>query len=117
MPAENGSVTPSAAAVAMAASAALPPAFRMSMPTWVASASTLATAPPLPVITGTFDTASADPPAAAGADSAAAGVVTTSSTETDRASNDANFPAAWRTMHHLHAGSPTGRRQMGGRAR
>src|SRR6476620_6212645 len=30
MPAENGSVTPSAAAVAMAASAALPPAFRMS---------------------------------------------------------------------------------------
>src|SRR5688572_6312541 len=54
MPAENGSVTPSAAAVATAASAALPPRRRTSMPTAVASASTLATAPPNPVAAGCF---------------------------------------------------------------
>lgn len=46
MPEEYGSVTPSAAAVAMAASTALPPFLRTSMPAADASASTLETAPP-----------------------------------------------------------------------
>src|SRR3954469_12691251 len=52
MPLEYGSVTPSAAAVAMAASAALPPRRSTSIPTAVASGSTLATAPPVPVASG-----------------------------------------------------------------
>src|SRR6188472_4436337 len=49
MPALYGSVTPSAAAVATAASAALPPLRSTSRPTALASASTEATAPPCPV--------------------------------------------------------------------
>src|SRR5690242_14832257 len=54
MPALYGSVTPSAAAVATAASAALPPRASTSRPTWLASRSTEATAPPDPVMTGTL---------------------------------------------------------------
>ena len=46
IPALYGSVTPSAAAVATAASAALPPLRRTSSPAALASASTEATAPP-----------------------------------------------------------------------
>ncbi|CAO0834544.1 hypothetical protein SMICM17S_10351 [Streptomyces microflavus] len=46
MPAEYGSVTPSAAAVATAASTALPPLRSTSIPAADASRSTLATAPP-----------------------------------------------------------------------
>src|SRR5438045_3630827 len=52
MPAENGSVTPSVAAAATAASTALPPWRSTSSPVRVASASTVATAPPKPVATG-----------------------------------------------------------------
>ncbi len=48
MPAENGSVSPSAAAVATAASTALPPRLRTFRPILVASGSTLLTAPPYP---------------------------------------------------------------------
>src|SRR6478752_6228424 len=54
MPALYGSVTPSAAAVATAASAALPPRASTSMPTWEASRSTELTAPPEPVMTAAF---------------------------------------------------------------
>src|SRR5690242_18508981 len=54
MPVEYGSVTPSAAAVATAASAALPPALSTSIPTWLATASTDDTAPPPPRMTGTL---------------------------------------------------------------
>src|SRR5690348_10380609 len=54
MPVEYGSVTPSAAAVATTASAALPPALSTSIPTWLATASTDDTAPPPPRITGTL---------------------------------------------------------------
>src|SRR6478735_6796521 len=54
MPALYGSVTPRAAAVATAASAALPPRASTSRPTWLASRSTEATAPPDPVMTGTL---------------------------------------------------------------
>lgn len=54
MPALYGSVTPRAAAVAIAASVALPPRSRTSMPTWLATGSTLETAPPAPRITGTL---------------------------------------------------------------
>src|SRR5215211_6914840 len=52
MPHEYGSVTPSAAAVAIAASVALPPSLRTCIPTWEASWSTVATAPPVPVAVG-----------------------------------------------------------------
>src|SRR5262245_29449472 len=51
-PATNGIVTPSALAVATAASIALPPRFSTSIPAWLASASIEATAPPLPTATG-----------------------------------------------------------------
>ncbi|GHH33999.1 hypothetical protein GCM10018775_05990 [Streptomyces umbrinus] len=61
MPDEYGSVTPSAAAVATAASTALPPLRRISIPAAEASASTLATAPPYPTATGTFS-AGPEPP-------------------------------------------------------
>lgn len=54
MPAENGSVTPSAAAVATAASTALPPRRSTSMPIWLASASMLDTAPRWPTCSGTL---------------------------------------------------------------
>jgi hypothetical protein len=52
MPDEKGSVTPSTAAAATAASTALPPALRMSMPALLASRSTVAIAPPVPVAVG-----------------------------------------------------------------
>src|SRR5690242_20589553 len=48
MPAEKGSVMPSAAAAPTAASAALPPARRISSPAREASKSTVETAPPRP---------------------------------------------------------------------
>src|SRR6478672_4404972 len=54
MPALYGSVTPSAAAVATAASAALPPRASTSMPTCEASRSTDDTAPPEPVMAATL---------------------------------------------------------------
>src|SRR5919198_2170344 len=54
IPATYGSVTPRVAATATAASTAFPPLRRISMPTRVASASTLATAPPVPVATACF---------------------------------------------------------------
>src|SRR5688572_11049196 len=54
MPAENGSVSPSAAAVATAASTALPPCLRTFNPTLVASGSTLLTAPPYPSLVAFF---------------------------------------------------------------
>ena len=47
-------MTPSAAAVATAASAALPPFARMSIPIWLASRSTEETAPPEPTMSGTL---------------------------------------------------------------
>ena len=53
-PATNGMVTPSALAVATAASTALPPCFSTSMPAWLASTSMEATAPPEPTATGSF---------------------------------------------------------------
>src|SRR5215211_7934563 len=55
MPHEYGSVTPRAAAVATAASTALPPPFRTCIPTWDASWSTEDTAPPVPVAVGCFE--------------------------------------------------------------
>src|SRR5690349_4985384 len=54
MPAENGSVTPRAAAAATAASAALPPARRICRPAREASKSTVDTAPPRPMARGVF---------------------------------------------------------------
>ena len=53
-PATNGIVTPSALAVATAASMALPPCFSTVMPAWLASVSMEATAPPVPVATGSL---------------------------------------------------------------
>src|SRR5215210_554762 len=55
MPQEYGSVTPRAAAVATAASTALPPPLRTCIPTCDASWSTEATAPPVPVAVGCFE--------------------------------------------------------------
>ena len=52
MPHENGSVTPSTAAAATAASTALPPALSVSIAAWVPSASTVAAAPFLLAIDG-----------------------------------------------------------------
>ena len=52
MPHENGSVTPSTPAAMTAASMALPPAFSSSIAACVASRSTLAAAPPVPVDVG-----------------------------------------------------------------
>src|SRR5215211_2517643 len=54
MPAEYGSVTPRAAAVATAASTALPPFRSTAIPMFVASGSTDETAPPNPIEVGTF---------------------------------------------------------------
>ena len=52
MPHENGSVTPSTAAAVTAASTALPPRRSVSIAAWVASVSTVAAAPPVPVAVG-----------------------------------------------------------------
>ena len=52
IPHENGSVTPSTAAAATAASTALPPRRKMSIPACVASLSTDAAAPPVPTEVG-----------------------------------------------------------------
>jgi hypothetical protein len=54
MPALYGSVTPSAAAVATAASTALPPRLSTRMPMRLASGSTDETAPPVPRLIGVF---------------------------------------------------------------
>src|SRR5919204_918652 len=54
MPATKGSVTPRTAFAAIAASTALPPSRRILIPARVASASTLATAPPVPTATASF---------------------------------------------------------------
>ena len=51
-PATNGIVTPSALAVATAASTALPPCFSTSIPAWLAPRSMDATPPPVPTATG-----------------------------------------------------------------
>src|SRR5262249_22639174 len=51
-PHENGSVTPSTPAAATAASIAFPPALSVSMAACVASVSTLAAAPPVPMEVG-----------------------------------------------------------------
>ena len=59
MPAENGSVSPSAAAVATAASTALPPCLRTLSPILVAYGSTVETAPPYPLLVGFFAGAAA----------------------------------------------------------
>ena len=53
-PATNGIVTPSALAVATAASMALPPCWSAVMPAWLAPRSMDATAPPVPTATGSF---------------------------------------------------------------
>src|SRR5204862_6946492 len=66
IPAEYGSVTPRVAAAATAASTALPPARSTSIADRLASASTVATAPPVPIATaclpggGGFDFAAAN---------------------------------------------------------
>src|SRR6266508_2256109 len=52
IPHENGSTTPRTAAAATAASTALPPRSSTSIAVCVASGSTLAAAPPVPVATG-----------------------------------------------------------------
>ena len=52
MPHENGSVTPSTAAAVIAASTAFPPPRRVSTAAWVASVSTVAAAPPVPIAVG-----------------------------------------------------------------
>lgn len=75
-------MTPSAAAVATAASTALPPERRTAIPAALASASTLATAPPYPTATGTF----AGVPAAA-CDGGAAAPVETSAPASARSAN------------------------------
>src|SRR5205823_4321074 len=59
IPATYGSLTPSAAAAATAASIALPPSRKIWIPARVASGSTVATAPPVPTATGCFDGAGA----------------------------------------------------------
>src|SRR5579875_3037590 len=55
-PATNGMVTPSALAVATAASMALPPRFSTAMPASLAFRSMDATAPPVPTATACFVT-------------------------------------------------------------
>src|SRR3954466_15747343 len=85
MPAENGSVTPSVAAAATAASTALPPWRSTSRPTAVAVASTVVTAPPYPVAVdpraaGVVTTGRADGAAAAGAATSVTGRVRAAST-------------------------------------
>src|SRR3954453_23726520 len=60
-PHEKGSVTPRTPAAATAASTALPPAFSVSMAACVASVSTLAAAPPVPMdVGGPFGATAAD---------------------------------------------------------
>ena len=54
IPDENGSVTPSTPAAATVASIALPPRRSVSIAAFVASASTVAAAPPLPVAVGSL---------------------------------------------------------------
>ena len=59
MPHENGSVTPSTPAAATAASTALPPLLSVSIAACVASVSTVAAAPPVPIDVGGPDGATA----------------------------------------------------------
>src|SRR5579872_1031978 len=75
-PATNGTLTPIALPVATAASIALPPRFRTSIPACVAYRSIEATAPPVP--TDTADEVRA----------AAAGAIATSRTRTTAARSD-----------------------------
>src|SRR5690349_13025694 len=70
MPDENGSVTPSVAAVATAASTAFPPARRTWRPTAVAVGSTVATAPPYPIAVGCWASAARTEPGAVSTPSA-----------------------------------------------
>lgn len=98
MPAEYGSVTPRAAAVATAASTALPPSRSTSIPAAVASASTLATAPPYPTATGDLGGGTADGDEEVGA--AAPTVTTAAST----LKND-TFRATERRMRTSSEGS------------
>ena len=58
-PHENGSVTPSTPAAVTAASMALPPFFSVSIAACVASVSTYAAAPPVPIDVGGPDGATA----------------------------------------------------------
>src|SRR5690242_12347569 len=105
MPEEYGSVTPRAAAVATAASTALPPSRSTSMPAAEASASTLATAPPYPTATGTFVTGAL--PAEGGA---AAPTVTTAA-ETARTDS---FRATGRPIRTSSPGTSAQRNQNRG---
>ena len=67
MPATYGSVTPSVAFAAIAASTALPPWRSTWIALCVASGSTVAAAPPVPVATGCFGGLACGPAAAKGA--------------------------------------------------
>src|SRR5262245_11784344 len=71
-PHENGSVTPRTAAVVTAASMALPPLFSVSIAACVASVSTDAAAPPVPIDVGGPDGATAADAATASTQTAAA---------------------------------------------
>src|SRR5829696_6853082 len=73
-PHENGSVTPSTAAAATAASIAFPPSARMSIAACEASRSTDAAAPPVPVEVGGSDAARVGADAAIAAATSAASV-------------------------------------------
>ncbi|GHE36146.1 hypothetical protein GCM10018782_08100 [Streptomyces griseoaurantiacus] len=89
-------MTPSAAAVATAASTALPPFLSTSMPAAEASASTLATAPPWPTATGTFaGVVLVAGPWPGGADGGAAAPTDTTAAET---ASTAHFRATGRRM-------------------
>jgi len=89
-PATNGMVTPSALAVATAASIALPPCCSTSMPAWLAPRSMEATAPPEPTATGSFPA-----PAAARAPDGTGSSTTASADRADMAGKRRMGTSAW----------------------
>src|SRR3954447_4867290 len=93
IPATYGSVTPSAAAAATAASIALPPSRRICIPACVASGSTVATAPPVPVATPCLDGCGAAGALAPATSTAATAATTRTRAPVIRARTTRSLPA------------------------
>ena len=114
MPALKGSVTPSAAAVATAASVALPPARSTRSPTRVAYGSTDVTAPPEPYAVARLGGSAGRGPAGAVASDGAETVPRV--TVTDSAAREAVQRAAKVRMDQLpRSGCSLSRARSGGR--
>src|SRR4051812_8612263 len=107
MPAEYGSVTPRVAAVATAASTALPPRLSTSVPICEATSSTVATAPPVPRITGTLGSLGTTGPAAGAGVGAAAGALVRAPTWAARGATPVGVGVATAALVGSASATPT----------